>query len=43
MRTECANLKQAKGKAYIITFSNESEKEEESSKNFLACVAPHED
>jgi hypothetical protein len=30
MRTECANLKQAKGKAYIATFSNESEKEEKS-------------
>jgi len=43
MRTECANLKQAKGKAYIATLSDESEKEEESPENFLACVAPHED
>jgi hypothetical protein len=43
MRTECANLKQAKGKAYIATLSYVSEKEEESSENFLACVAPHED
>jgi hypothetical protein len=30
MRTECANLKQAKGKAYIATLRDESEKEEES-------------
>jgi hypothetical protein len=43
MRTECANLKQAKGKAYIATLSDEFEKEEESIENFLACVAPHED
>jgi hypothetical protein len=27
MKTECANLKQAKGKAYIATLSDESEKE----------------
>jgi hypothetical protein len=43
MRTECTNLKQAKGKAYIATLSNESKKEEESPEDFLACVAPHED
>jgi hypothetical protein len=43
MRTECANLKQAKGKAYNAILSDESEKEEVSPENFLACVAPHED
>jgi len=43
MRTECVNLKQAKEKAYNATLSDESEKEEESPKNFLAFVAPHED
>jgi hypothetical protein len=43
MRTKCANLRQAKGKTYIATLSDESKKEEESPKNFLACVAPHED
>jgi hypothetical protein len=43
MRTKCANLKQAKGKAYIATLNDEFEKEEESFENFLACVAPHED
>jgi hypothetical protein len=43
MRTECANLNQAKWKAYIATLSDEFEKEEESPENFLACVAPHED
>jgi hypothetical protein len=42
-RTECANLKQAKGKAYIVTLSDESEKGEKYPENFLACVAPHED
>jgi hypothetical protein len=40
---ECTNLKQAKGKAYIVTLSDEFEKEEESPENFLVCVAPHED
>jgi hypothetical protein len=40
MRTECANLKQAKGKAYIATLSDESEKEEESPKDCLTRVAP---
>jgi hypothetical protein len=43
IKAECTNLKQAKGKAYIATLSDESEKEEESLENFLACVAPHED
>jgi hypothetical protein len=38
-----AHLKQAKGKAYNATLSNESEKEEESPENFLVFVAPHED
>jgi hypothetical protein len=43
MKTECANLKQAKKKVYIVTLSDESEKEKESPKNCLASVAPHED
>jgi len=30
MRAECTNLKQAKGKAYIATLNDDSEKEEES-------------
>jgi hypothetical protein len=42
MKTECANLKHAKGKAYIATLSNESEKEEESPEKCLTRVAPHE-
>jgi hypothetical protein len=42
MRTECANLKQAKGKAYITTLSNEFEKEEESPEKCLTRVAPSE-
>jgi len=42
MRTECANLTQAKGKAYIATLSNESEKEEESPEKCLARVTPGE-
>jgi hypothetical protein len=42
MRTECVNLKQAKGKAYIATLSNESEKEEESPEKCLTRVAPRE-
>jgi hypothetical protein len=41
-RTECANLKQAKGKAYIATLSNESEKEEESPEKCLTRVTPSE-
>jgi len=40
MRIECANLKQAKGKAYIATLSDESEKEEESPEDCLTRVAP---
>jgi hypothetical protein len=45
IRTECANLKKQRGKAFNATFSDESEKEEETPKeeNFLAFVAPHED
>jgi hypothetical protein len=42
MRTECANLNRAKGKAYIATFSNESDKEEESPEKCLTRVAPRE-
>jgi hypothetical protein len=42
MRTECTNLKQARGKAYITTLSDESEKEEESLDNCLTLVATHE-
>jgi hypothetical protein len=42
MITECANLKQAKRKAYIATLNNESEKEEESSEKCLTRVAPRE-
>jgi hypothetical protein len=42
MRIECANLKQAKGKAYIATLSNESEKEEKSLEKCLTRVAPRE-
>jgi hypothetical protein len=46
MRADCGNLKQAKGKAYNATLSDESEKEEETpgkDQKFLAFVAPHED
>jgi len=39
MRTECANLKQAKGKGYIATLSNDSKKEEESLEKCLTRVA----
>jgi hypothetical protein len=42
MRTKCENLKQDKGKAYIVTLSDESEKEEESPEKCLTCVAPSE-
>jgi len=42
MRTECANRKQAKWKAYIATLSDESEKEEESPEDCQTLVAPHE-
>jgi hypothetical protein len=42
---ECANLKKQRGKDFIATLSDESEKEEETPKEekFLAFVAPHED
>jgi hypothetical protein len=45
IRTECANLKKLKGKAFNVTLSDESEKEEETLKEekFLAFVAPHEE
>jgi hypothetical protein len=45
IRTECANLKKLKGKAFNATLSDESEKEEETleEENFLAFMAPHEE
>jgi hypothetical protein len=45
IRTECANLKKQRGKAFNATLSNESEKEEEALKEekFLAFVALYED
>jgi hypothetical protein len=45
IRTECANLKKQRGKAFNATLSHESEKEEETleEEKFLAFVAPHED
>jgi hypothetical protein len=45
IRTECANLKTQRGKAFNATLNDESEKEEETleEEKFLAFVAPHED
>jgi hypothetical protein len=45
IRTECANLKKLKGKAFNATLSDESEKEEETleEEKFLAFVAPYEE
>jgi len=45
IRTECANMKKLKGKAFNATLSDESEKEEETpeEEKFLAFVAPHEE
>jgi hypothetical protein len=45
IRTECANLKKQRGKAFNATLSDKSEKEEETpeEETFLAFVAPHED
>jgi hypothetical protein len=45
IRTECANLKKLKGKAFNATLSDESEKEEETpeEEKFLAFVATHEE
>jgi hypothetical protein len=45
IRTECANQKKQKGKAFNANLSDESEKEEETleEEKFLAFVAPHED
>jgi hypothetical protein len=45
IRTECANLKKKKGKAFNATLSDESEKEEETleEEKFLAFVALHEE
>jgi hypothetical protein len=45
IRTEFANLKKQRGKAFNATLSDESEKEEETpeEEKFLAFVAPHED
>jgi hypothetical protein len=45
IRTECANLKKLKGKAFNATLSDESEKEEETpeEEKFMAFMAPHEE
>jgi len=45
IKTECANLKKIKGKAFNATLSDESEKEEETpeEEKFLAFVAPYEE
>jgi hypothetical protein len=45
IRTECANMKKQRGKAFNATLSYESEKEEETleDEKFMAFVAPHED
>jgi hypothetical protein len=45
IRTECANLKKQRGKAFIATLNDESEKEEETpeEEKFLAFIAPQED
>jgi hypothetical protein len=45
IRTECANMKKLKGKAFNATLSNESEKEEETleEEKFMGFVAPHEE
>jgi hypothetical protein len=45
IRTDCANLKKVKGKAFNAALSNESEKEEETleEEKFLAFVAPYEE
>jgi hypothetical protein len=42
IRTECANLKKQRGKAFNVTLSDESKKEEEApeEEKFLAFVAP---
>jgi hypothetical protein len=43
MRTECANLKKQRRKAFNATLSDEFEKEEETleEEKFMAFVAPH--
>jgi len=45
IRTDCANLKKQRGKAFNATLSEESEKEEETpeEEKFLDFVAPYED
>jgi hypothetical protein len=45
VRTDCGNLKQAKGKALNVTLNDESEEEEAPSKDkkFLPFIPPHED
>jgi hypothetical protein len=45
VKVDCRNLKQAKGKAYNATLSDESEEEEalEKDQKFLAIITPHED
>jgi hypothetical protein len=41
IQADCGNLKKGKGKAYNVTFSDESEEEAPESEKFLAFVAPH--
>jgi hypothetical protein len=45
IKIECANLKKLKGKAFNVTLSDESEKDEETpeEEKFLAFVAPYEE
>jgi hypothetical protein len=43
IRADCGNLKKGKGKAYNVTFSDESEEEAPESEKFLAFVAPHDE
>jgi hypothetical protein len=45
IRTECANLKKQRGKAFNATLSDEFEKEKETpeEEKFLAFIAPNED
>jgi len=44
IQADCGNLKEGKGKAYNVTLSDESEKEETLAQDqFLAFIAPHED
>jgi hypothetical protein len=40
IRADCGNLKKGKGKAYNVTFSDESEEEAPESEKFMVFVAP---